>query len=283
MFLLVLPATGQYSLNLLQNGNLEDYTGSQDDNATDAFSSWTISITDDMAGNRVESTGDASEGANAVKITRTTGGPNFYQVVSGLPLSSYYYKITYKTKSVSSYYGRYRIYDATNSQTWNPTTSTWGGTVYTNLVSNTSSYVGGTVEFQKQATSEVLWLHYVPQGGTAGIFFLDDIKLQQRLDTLYISANGSDAALGDMDNPIATIAEALDRGFYDGGVFAFRSGDTFNETFTAGNNCTLAVYGGASAVTITTIDANSFAVAQSALINPVTDKKPGYGGFNGFK
>lgn len=110
--------------------------------------------------------------------------------------------------------------------------------------------------------------------------YADDIIIRKQLDTLYISESGSDAALGDVDNPIATIAEALSRGFYDGGVFAFRSGDTFNETFTAGNNCELIVYGGSSGVTITTIADGGFMVTQSALINPVANKKSKYGRYN---
>lgn len=125
------------------------------------------------------------------------------------------------------------------------------------------------------------FFHIFVNAGTIDIQ-IDSIAVQQKLDTLYISAAGSDAALGDADNPIATIAEAIDRGFYGGGVFAFRSGDTFNETFTAGNNCELIVYGGSSAVTITTIADGGFTVTQSELINPVANKKSKYSGFNGW-
>lgn len=122
------------------------------------------------------------------------------------------------------------------------------------------------------------FFHIFVNAGTIDIQ-IDSIAVQQKLDTLYISAAGSDAALGDADNPIATIAEAIDRGFYDGGVFAFRSGDTFDETFTAGNNCELIVYGGSSPVTITTISDGGFTVTQSALINLPANRKSKHSSF----
>lgn len=104
-------------------------------------------------------------------------------------------------------------------------------------------------------------------------FSVSGIAVRVKLDTIYISAAGSNSAKGDAAAPIQTIAEAVSRGFYNGGVFAFRSGDSFDETFTAGNNCTLTVYGGGSPVIITEIADGGFSITQSPLINPITGNR----------
>lgn len=236
----------QYGSNHIPNGNFD----------TNDFTSWQDHPTN------VYETKDASSGvANMVNSTGTAifGSANSsISIVDG---------ITYKlTADVTINSGANVNFDIVSNS-------------FGSVIHSLGNFGSGSVsvEFTGTVTTNRMVRFYAL---TAQDLSIDNIFVRQKLDTLYISSAGSDAALGDADNPIATIAEALARGFYDGGVFAFRSGDTFAETFTAGNNTTLEVYSGTSAVTISTIDANGYTVTQSDLINPpATTVEWGFGNF----
>jgi hypothetical protein len=154
--------------------------------------------------------------------------------------------------------------------------TTIGGTEYL--------YTGGSGDYTFTTTSTTLHIRLLNQSATAlADGYYDDVILRIKLDTLYISPTGNDANAGTKAAPIKTIAEALNRGFYDGGYFAFESGGTWNETFTAGNNTNMIVFGGTSPVTIATINNNGYTVNVSSLINPShVCKKSGFGGWAGW-
>lgn len=101
--------------------------------------------------------------------------------------------------------------------------------------------------------------------GASTNFSVSDVNVRVKLDTIYISSSGDNTAKGDYANPIKTVQEATSRGFYNGGVFALKSGETFAGTFTAGNNTTLAKYSGSDPAYISGLNANGHEVTLSGV------------------
>lgn len=266
----------QYSENLFRtltsnNSSFETFTGTADDATNDDFAGLNEDATGDSY---VEATATAKYGSYAVKIYYgATGGypsiSNFYALGSRFNSAVAMVRLWTRGNGTGGANLRYR--DLTNSVdkvNWNNMVT---GTTYTQVdtfITHAANTASVQIYFRAPTTRSQYGL-------------VDSVEWRLRMDTLYIANSGNDMAIGNAANPIKTVAQAMARGFYDGGVFAFKSGDTFAETFTAGSNTTLAVYGGSSPVMINVIDANGYTVTQSALINPATDTQTKWLGWSG--
>lgn len=262
----------QYGNNIIspQDPGYEVFTGVADDGTTDVFTGYTVVQNNGI----VEASTDAYSGNYAVKFT-VSGTAASYSMLwwSTYPTveSGKTYLFRVKIKSDGAAIPKYRFFDVTNSVYRNPTGGTTSTIVSTGVTA--TIYTSYQQEWIIPASSTQYSINPGFVDNQGGVCYWDDMEWRIKLDSLHFSNTGNDASKGDLVNPIATITEGTGRGFYNGGVFAFKSGDSFTGTFTAQNNCTLTVYGGTDPVTISAIDANGYTVTISELINPATDAR----------
>lgn len=96
--------------NLVDNGGMETYTGSQDDGITDTFTGWTNANVNDGINSKIDATATNHSGSNAIKITRGSSGgaPYVDQVINVTAGKSYL--LTFYTRGDGTNSSRYQVY-----------------------------------------------------------------------------------------------------------------------------------------------------------------------------
>ncbi|MDO8469230.1 MAG: LamG domain-containing protein [Candidatus Peribacter sp.] len=100
-----------YGSEIMSYTGFETYAGTQDDAATNTFSSWTNNASDSI----IDATATVHGGSNAVKITRgTDSAGRIYQ--SGRTVTGgANYRLSFWTRGDGTVGGRYYVYDVTHS------------------------------------------------------------------------------------------------------------------------------------------------------------------------
>ena len=223
-----------YGKNLLSNASFETLiSGTPDDGTTDDFLDWSESA----GGGLVEQTLTAYD-TKAVKLTYTTGNVNVSQGISGTFVTGEEYKI--------DLWGRGD--GGANSSTirlYNVTAVANEFQDVSGLTSTTYTYWRKDHTMLANASALTMYLYQLVGAGTS---YIDKLAFRKKLTTLYIDPAGDDANQGDTNLvPIKTLAEAQDRGFYNGSGFSLASG-TYAESWVIGDNCSIAVPSGTATV-----------------------------------
>ena len=223
-----------FGKNILTNSSFTTLvSGTPDNGVTDDFVDWVEA----SSGGKIEQVTDAYD-SYAVKLEYVTGQVNITQRNTVSILLGEEYKFEYFGKNDGG----------TNDSTIR---------VY--------NWTAGANEFQVasgiKTTTYQRWerIHtfladcsdmtfYIYQLSGVGVSYADKASIRKKLTTLYIDPAGDNANQGDTNLvPIKTLAEAQDRGFYNGSVFSLASG-TYAESWVIGDNCNIAVPSGTATV-----------------------------------
>lgn len=150
---------------LLINGDLESYTGTQDDGNDDIFTYWSNGSTG--AGDIIESTATAHTGSSAAKITYGNDGCWLQRSLTVVP--SVVYQEVFWARGDGVVAGRYKIRDLTNAADIVATTSTGvTGVTYTRV----------PVSFTTPAGCISIRIQFI-SSAVAGVAYFDDISLRR--------------------------------------------------------------------------------------------------------
>ena len=226
LFPIVLLA--QYGNNLIINGDLESYSGTQDDGIVDDFDSWGETAS---TGNVPDATITYYGGSNAVKIIRTDNWTGIYQTTASSLNNSTVYSFSVMIRGDgSSTDGDIRFREDGSSSYWNVSTETWGASIYNPIGITATSYTELRWDILMPSSGTGTFQVYMSAADNGDLYYADNIAVRQKLDTLYIDpSSGHDSSLGDLANPIETWAEYEIRGSYDGGVVMWWNGSVWED------------------------------------------------------